>query len=293
MEYAIENEFLKVTVTTHGAQVKSVLRKCDGVEHMWKADPSVWGYHAPILFPYCGRTVDGKTEYRGKVYDTSKQHGFARLMEHTFVGQTQDTIQMELTDNAETMKVYPFHFRLLSTIRLEGDRVHHTLTVENRDEDKLYFGIGYHPAFAVPFDDGHKATDYSLRFQQVESPMCIDTSVGGLTGDRTYYLGHNINQLPVTDGMFNNDSHCMVGLASKTLGLYENGTGRGVECSLEGFPFCLIWSTAGTPQFICIEPWMSLPSPLGGSTRLEEKPAAAVLEPGQRYDVTLTTRFVR
>ena len=34
MDYTLENEYLKVTVTTFGAQVKSVIRKCDGVEHM-------------------------------------------------------------------------------------------------------------------------------------------------------------------------------------------------------------------------------------------------------------------
>ena len=37
MEYAIENEYLIVTVTTWGAQVKSVVRKFDDVEHMWQA----------------------------------------------------------------------------------------------------------------------------------------------------------------------------------------------------------------------------------------------------------------
>ena len=33
-EFTIENEYLKVTVTTWGAQVKSVIRKMDGVEHI-------------------------------------------------------------------------------------------------------------------------------------------------------------------------------------------------------------------------------------------------------------------
>jgi hypothetical protein len=35
MEFIIENEFLKVTVISNGAQLKSVVRKSDGVEHMW------------------------------------------------------------------------------------------------------------------------------------------------------------------------------------------------------------------------------------------------------------------
>ena len=47
-EFTIENEYLKLTVTTWGAQVKSVVRKCDGVEHIWQADKSVWGYHALV-----------------------------------------------------------------------------------------------------------------------------------------------------------------------------------------------------------------------------------------------------
>ena len=79
MEYCIENEYLKVTVTTFGAQLKSVVRKCDGVEHMWQADPEVWGYHAPILFPHAGKVVDGIIEAKGGSFE-SKQHGFARLM---------------------------------------------------------------------------------------------------------------------------------------------------------------------------------------------------------------------
>ena len=68
MEYAIENEYLIVTVTTWGAQVKSVVRKFDDVEHMWQADKSVWGYHAPILFPHTGKVVDDLIETKGEVY---------------------------------------------------------------------------------------------------------------------------------------------------------------------------------------------------------------------------------
>ena len=66
MEYTIENEYLKLTVTTWGAQVKSLVRKCDGVEHIWQADASVWGYHAPILFPHTGKVPGGVFEAKGK-----------------------------------------------------------------------------------------------------------------------------------------------------------------------------------------------------------------------------------
>ncbi len=292
MEYSIENEYLKLTVTTWGAQVKSVIRKCDGVEHMWQADPEVWGYHAPILFPHAGKVVDGRIEAKGGVYE-SGQHGFARLMEHEFVDQTADTIVLELCSSPETLAKFPYEFRLVSTFTLENDTVHHTLTVENLDEEKLPFGIGYHPAFTVPFDDKHVATDYELRFSEMESPICLNCLPTGLVQDDHYYLGNNITAIPVDENLFANDSHGMVNLKSQTLGLYEKGTGRGVVCNIADFPYNLLWSKPGMPKFICIEPWHSLPSPEGGSVNWEEKPAAAVLNPGEAWSCTLSTSFVR
>ena len=120
MEYTIENEYLKVTVTTWGAQVKSVLRKCDGVEHIWQADKSVWGYHAPILFPHTGKVVDGIIEAKGGRYE-SGQHGFARLMEHQLIAITEDSIVMELRSSEETLAKFPYEFALISTVTLEND----------------------------------------------------------------------------------------------------------------------------------------------------------------------------
>lgn len=291
-EFMIENEYLKVTVTTWGAQVKSVIRKCDKVEHIWQADAAVWGYHAPILFPHAGKVVDGVMEAKGGKYP-SGQHGFARLMEHEFVEQTADTIVLELCSSEETLEKFPYEFRLVSTFTLENDTLHHTLTVENLDEEKLPFGIGYHPAFAIPFDENHVATDYELRFSEMESPICLNCLPDGLVQKDHYHLGSNITAIPVDAQLFRADSHCMVNLKSATLGLYEKGTGRGVVCNIAQFPYTLLWSKPGMPKFICIEPWHSLPSPEGGSTKWEEKPQTAILNPGEAWETTLSTSFVR
>lgn len=292
MEYCIENEYIKVTVTTWGAQVKSVKRKADSVEHIWQADKNIWGYHAPILFPHTGKVVQGIIETKGKVYP-SPQHGFARLMEHEFVAKTEDTLVLQLSSSAETLERFPYEFNLVSTFTLEGDTLHHSLTVENLDEEKLPFGIGYHPAFRIPFDDSHSFSDYELRFSEVESPICINNLPEGLIHGDLYHLKANINAIPIDEHLFENDSHCMVNLKSDRLGLYEKGTGRGVVCDISDFPYVLIWSKPGVPQFVCIEPWHSLPSPEGGSTKWEEKPAAAILEPGESWSCTLSTSFIR
>ena len=292
MEYTIENEYLKVTVTTWGAQVKNVIRKCDAVEHIWQADKSVWGYHAPILFPHAGKVVDGIIEAKGGRYE-SAQHGFARFMEHDFVDQTGDTIVLELCSGPETLEKFPYEFRLVSTFTLENDTLHHTLTVENLDSEKLPFGIGYHPAFTIPFDDKHVFTDYELRFSDMESPICINNLPNGLMHGDLYYLPSNITAIPIDEKLFANDSHCMVNLRSSTLGLYEKDTGRAVVCDISEFPYTLIWSKPGQPRFVCIEPWHSLPSFADDGDAWEERACAARLSPGEHWETCLTMQFKR
>lgn len=292
MEYIIENEFLKVIVTSWGAQLKSVVRKSDGVEHIWQADPTVWKYHAPVLFPYTGKVKDGRIEIRGQVIENAPSHGVARIQEHRLIEQGSDTLTMALDANEETLKVFPYRFRLLSTFKLEKECLYHSLTVENCDTESFSFGIGYHPAFAIPFDNQHCIEDYELRFSDLESPICLNTPTGLLDG--TYYrLGKNIHSIEVSDGMFDQGSHCMTGLRSKTLGLYEKESGRGVVCSIEQFPYCLVWGTEGTPRFVCIEPWHSLPSAENDGYDWAQKAAAATVAPAQAWYTTMKTEFIR
>ena len=292
MEYCMENEYLRVTVTTWGGQLRSVIRKCDGAEHMWQADPDLWGWHAPILFPHTGKVPDGIIEVDGREYESS-QHGYARGMEFDFVEQTETSITLELPSGPETRKHFPFDCNLICTYTLEGCTVHHTLTVQNLDEKRMPFGIGFHPAFAVPFDDQHRAEDYEFRFSEQESPLCIGCRPMGLVHGNCYYLGTNIDRIPVDAHLFDNDSYCMVNLKSENLSIVEKDSGRAVSVRIGEFPYCLIWSKPGMPRFLCIEPWESLPSAEGSSHRWEEKPAAAILDPGEAWSTTMSVSFLR
>ena len=92
MQYTIENDILRLTVDSLGAEVVSVIHKPTGAEMMWSGDPAVWGRHAPILFPYTGKLTDGKMIAKGVEYQGA-QHGFARDVEHTMTRQTDDTLE--------------------------------------------------------------------------------------------------------------------------------------------------------------------------------------------------------
>ena len=293
MQATIHNEFLTLTVDTHGAEAVS-LKNAAGEELLWQADPAVWKRHAPILFPWTGKLPGGTFEVDGKTYKGG-QHGFARDMEHTLLKAEGDTIQLELrSDDAIKAERFPFDFVLTSTFRLDGKTVHHTLTVRNPGTEELRFGIGYHPAFALPFDDRHTTEDYEIRFDGLESPLCVSAIPNGLLNGQSYYLARNTETIPLTDDLFDSDSHCMVNLKTAHVSVVEKDTGRSVICNVEGYPYVLIWSAAKKPlHFICIEPWHSLPGEENGPLEWEQRPCAASLKKGESWSTTLSTTFVR
>ena len=192
MQATIQNESLTLTVDTHGAEAVSV-KNAAGQEMLWQGDKSVWGRHAPILFPWTGKLAGGILTHAGKSYKGG-QHGFARDLEHTLLDAGPDCIRLELRADEEIKaNRFPYDFVLTSTFRLEGRTVHHTLTVENPAgaAEPLQFGIGYHPAFAVPFDDAHTTADYEFRFDRPESPVILDARPNGLLSGKCYYQWKN------------------------------------------------------------------------------------------------------
>ena len=51
MRYTIENEFIRLTIDSLGAEMVSAVDRATGSEMIWCADPAVWNRHSPILLP--------------------------------------------------------------------------------------------------------------------------------------------------------------------------------------------------------------------------------------------------
>ena len=143
MNYQIENDFLKLEISDIGAELKSIQK--DGVEYLWSGDKKYWAGQSPVLFPFVGRLTNGKYYLDGKEYEMNP-HGFARKQVYSVVEKTDDSILFELTDNAETLKSYPYHFSLRLEYELVGNEIKVTYRVYNLSEEIMYLGIGGHPA---------------------------------------------------------------------------------------------------------------------------------------------------
>lgn len=298
MRYQIENDELKVTADTHGAELVAVTDQKTGAEMMWNADPTVWDWHAPILFPYCGKLRGGHYQLDGQVYP-GEMHGFARHMEHQFLGTDGSAMGFRLSADEETRKLLPRDFDFETTFSLYGRCLRHHVKVTNRSDRELRFGLGYHPAFAFPFDDKHTTQDYELRFNAPQTPVvCKNIEQGpdeGFACDERYTLEEDTMSVPLNDRMFDVDSLCLTGLSAKTLSIVEKDTGRRVTLDVSAFPYVLLWSMQGTDvlKFLCIEPWHSLQDRVDATGNWDEKPCAAVLAPGESWETHLDMTFDR
>ncbi len=89
--HIIENEYLRVSIADAGAELTSV--KTRNIERIWTADPAVWNRHAPILFPFVGKVMDGKYRIGNVEYPMATQHGFARDMGFACIEETPTSVK--------------------------------------------------------------------------------------------------------------------------------------------------------------------------------------------------------
>lgn len=283
MEYILENEQLKVTVSDEGAEIRSIVGKKTGTEYLWQGDPTYWAGRAPVLFPICGRLTGGKYTWKGQTYEMNL-HGFARRSVFTAEKVGDHTVTFLLTANEETKKMYPFDFEFRMTYTLTDSTVECRYDVKNEKESDLPFAVGGHPGFNVPMEAGKNFEDYRLEFACAKEPRelvfsdtCFDT---GKT--RAFPLEEG-RILPLRHSLFDIDAVFLTDMCHKvTLGT-PGGT-RSLTLSFKGFPHVGFWHKPRTKApYVCIEPWCSVPSPDGVIDDFATKKELTHLKKGESY----------
>ncbi len=276
----IENEQLKAVISSKGAELQSLLNKATGIEHMWSGDPAFWGKHSPVLFPIVGALKEDTFFYKEVAYHLPR-HGFAR--ERTFLKNQESSTEavFSLTQDVDTLAVYPFAFLLKIRYTLEGSALTCTYEVSNTGYDELLFSIGAHPAFAVPFNSDNVYTDYYLQFNQPENLQRWKLE-GGLIADHSTPLPLDNNKLALQHGLFYEDAIVLKNMQSNSITLACTKHGHGLHFSFEAFPFFGIWA-AKDANFVCLEPWCGIADGVNHNQQLNEKEGIVHLAPNKTW----------
>lgn len=284
--HILENEFLRATVADAGAELVSVIDKTRDAERIWTGDPAVWNRHAPILFPFVGKVVDGRYRIGDSTYPMPTQHGFARDMDFICTGATATSVTHALEATEWTRERYPWDFRLTVAHRLEGRRLHVTWTVENRGDGRMFFSIGGHPGFLLP--EGVRKEDCFLLFPGAEALSYISTSPAGYarTTPRVLPLaeGRARYQADVPDTWIFEDGQV------KSVGIATPDGRPWVRMDCGQFPMLAVWANPKGP-FICLEPWFGRTDDEGFAGAIDQKKGVQVLEAGAAREIAYSIEF--
>ena len=291
MNYSIENEYLKITVSDLGAELVSVVSKKDGCEYLWTGDGKYWGSHAPILFPFCCRSYGGYYTYSGRQYFMGC-HGFARKTVYPKVKTAEDYISMTLLPADATRDAYPFNFSFNVTYKLKGDTVETLMLVRNLDDDEtIYFALGGHPGFNVPLDNG-SFEDWYVEFASECSPkQIIFTDTCFRTKDLADYHLEDGKIIRLNHSLFDNDAIFLQDTCGEVT-LKSAKSEKSVTVKDPALTDLGFWHSPKTEApFVCIEPMNGLPSYDGKVDDITTKADMIALKAGDSYTNAYTMTF--
>ena len=284
--HVLENERLRATVADAGAELISVFDKDRQAERIWTGDPAVWNRHAPILFPFVGKVMDGKYRIGDREYPMKTQHGFARDMDFVCVEETAASAAHCLTANDQTRAIYPYEFRLTVRHALDEKRLHIAWTVENAGAGDMYFSIGGHPGFLLPA--GVPKEDARILFPGTDGLTYIQASKEGYALPQKKTLSGGGSTVPyqadIPDTWIFEDGQVkQVGIA-----LPDGQPYVMMDCAQ--FPMLAVWANPKGP-FICLEPWFGRTDDEGFTGTIDQKKGIQRLMPGEKKEISYSIDF--
>ncbi len=291
MIYTIKNEFLTVEIDSFGAELHSI-KAADGTEYLWQGDPAVWKGQAPNLFPYVARLTDKKFTFDGKEYEM-KIHGFINAVELEAEVQEESSVTFRYESNESTRTQYPFEFVYRITYALNDSVLTVHNQVENTGDRRMFFGIGGHPGFNVPLEEGLTFEDYVLEFSHPAHPWRVGFTADCYRNghDEAYELEDGV-RIPLKHNLFDNDAVVLKNV-DHTVTICSDKGKRAVRVSYPDFPVIGFWHMPKMEApYVCIEPWRSLPSRKGIVEDFSQQDDLVALDSGNTYSNVWTIEII-
>ena len=282
----LENDFIRLSVSDRGAELRSLQCVRTSREWMWQASPEYWPRTAPVLFPIVGKLQDNELRHGGKSFSLT-QHGFARDQVFQLKAVEPGLLQFHLESDEETKKSFPFTFGLGISYELKENALLVHYRVENPGVETLFFSLGAHPGFCLP---SFPRKEYFLEFAVEEILERIPLKEGLLRLAERIPVPISERKLPVKMDLFTDDVLIFCGLKSGFLDLKEENSKDFLRFHFKEFPYLGIWSKPGAP-FVCIEPWFGHADPVGFQGDFSQKPGILSLLPSEVFECSYTVEL--
>jgi galactose mutarotase-like enzyme len=281
----IENSYLKVAIRSQGGELTSIYNKAAGIEHLWQGDPSIWGWHAPNLFPVVGGLINNELHVDGQAYPMQR-HGFIRPSELKLGSETtKQHALFSLPYSDHTLSAYPFKFNYQIIYDLIDNALRVTYKVVNLDNKPIWFSVGGHPAFNIPFSsaEGSAYEDYYLEFETGEKLDTHMLSADGFFTGETKPVPLDGPKLHLTRHLFDEDALVFKKLNSRQVTIKSDKHEHTLSVEFPHFNYLGIWAKP-CADFVCIEPWLGCADSTSGPTDITQKEGIQKLVPGHVFE---------
>ena len=282
----LENDELKVSLSSKGAELMSIIDKRDQTEYIWQGNPEYWAYHAPHLFPIVGGLNQNSLSVDGNLYPLSR-HGFARTSTFRRIESAPQQAIFELRYNQETLAAYPYKFEFQVIYFLVNRSLKVVYKVINLDSKDIYFSVGAHPGFNVPFNNETSFEDYYIEFQTDEHLQSHQLAANGLFNNERVTVLTEDKKLNLSYDLFEKDALVFKNIQSRSVILKSKKSTKQVKVDFPNFSYLGLWSKSKAP-FICIEPWLGCADADGDQLDISKKEAIQQLKHGHVFETDFT-----
>ena len=291
MLYQINNNKLSLTVSDHGAEIKSI--KFNNEERIHDSNPKYWNRSAPLLFPCIGTITNGSSIINDKPYNLPK-HGFLRDQDFILSNQTSDTLEFTFTSNEETKKIYPYDFELIVSYIVNDDTVTSNVNIINKSNEVMLYNFGLHPAFKTPIREDETFEDYKFITKSLKDHPVYKVELSNGTIDfREVMRTINFKEpLPLNYEDYKYDALVFDNIDFDELTLTNKDETHGVTFKFTNFPMLGIWTPyPKDAPFICIEPWIGCADPTVHDGLFEHKTHVQKINPSSSNTIKYSLKF--
>ncbi|MCP8857157.1 aldose 1-epimerase family protein [Latilactobacillus fuchuensis] len=287
----IANEFLTVEINPLGAELTSLKGNVSGLEYLWQADPAVWKRHAPVLFPFVGRSKNDQYTYQGKTYPMG-QHGFARDRQFEVEESGDQKAVFLLKSDEVSLAIYPFEFELRVSYQVQDMHLVVNYDVKNTATTApMYFSIGGHPGFKVPMTADTQFDDYFVDYRPQKSRVKIPLQ-GAFINLNERTLAPTDVATDISHDLFKDDAMIYELKGQENVfSIRSEKTPHAISMKLSA-PFIGVWSPHPTEgNLVCLEPWWGIADDVAATGELSEKFGVNQLAPqatfNANYEITV------
>jgi galactose mutarotase-like enzyme len=191
----------------------------------------------PVLFPSPGKLENDAWAREGRT-GSLKQHGFARNSSWKVLRRgtgERAELTLGLESSAETLRDYPWPFRVELTFALREKTLRIEIQLFNTGSESMPYGFGFHPYFHVALEEKAQAKIETQATQAWDNVLKKDRPLGKIE------LGGSEVDLHLLD---HNATHSALTTPSGTINIKGS----------DAFVRWVIWTLPGK-EFVCLEPW--------------------------------------